>query len=154
VHRNWEIYDQHAHEIEVAPNSCLSRWYAGQLLRGPVRVNSVHHQGLKTLGRGLVVEATSIPDGVIEAVRYDPRVARSWAPPGEAHRGRVWEPFEGSQDNGGPFAYGVQWHPEFTPLDAANLLDPQVLLGGFLEEVAARGAARDGKPPRKIEVVP
>jgi putative glutamine amidotransferase len=126
VHRNWEIYDQHGHQIEVAAGSLLARWYAGQLLRGPVRVNSVHHQGLRTLGRGLVVEATSSPDGVIEAVRHE----------------------------GPSFAYGVQWHPEFTRPDEPGLLDPQVLLAGFLEEIAARRANREGHPPRRIEVVP
>ena len=76
----------------------------------PARVNSVHHQGLRTLGRGLVVEASSVPDGVVEAVRYAPG------------------------DDGGPFAYGVQWHPEFIAPGETSLLDPQVLLAGFLEE--------------------
>jgi putative glutamine amidotransferase len=124
VHRNWEIYDQHGHEIEIAPGSRLEHWYTGHL-RGPARVNSVHHQGLKTLGRGLVVEAHSAPDGVIEAIRYD-------------------------ADGPGPhpFAYGVQWHPEFVAAGEAGLLDPQVLLAGFLAEVTARrdaGAAGTGR---------
>jgi putative glutamine amidotransferase len=117
VHRNWEIYDQHGHEIEVSPDSYLARWYP-DARSGPARVNSVHHQGLNTLGRGLVVEARSIPDGVVEAVRYD-----------------------GGTE--GPFAYGVQWHPEFMRPGEPGLLDPQVLLAGFLEEVAAR-ARRPG----------
>ena len=122
VHRDWEIYDRHGHEIEIAAGSHLARWYTSQLLRGPARVNSVHHQGLKTLGRGVIVEATSVPDGVVEAVRYDggPR---------------------------GPFVYGVQWHPEFIRPDEPELLDPQVLLAGFLQEVVARRAAREGYPP-------
>jgi putative glutamine amidotransferase len=114
VHRNWEIYDQHAHEITIAEDSRLARWYAGKM-NGAPRVNSVHHQGLRTLGRGLVVEAISIPDEVVEAVRY--------APAPDA-----------------PFAYGVQWHPEFIAPGETGLLDPQVLLGGFLEETGkARG---------------
>jgi putative glutamine amidotransferase len=122
VHRNWEIYDQHDHEIDVVPGSRLARWYP-TALPGPVgqktRVNSVHHQGLNTLGRGLVVEARSIPDGVIEAVRYQP-----------------------GEEGAGPFAYGVQWHPEFIRPGEPGLLDPQVLLAGFLEEVAARSRRR------------
>jgi putative glutamine amidotransferase len=118
VHRNWEVYDQHGHEIEIEAGSLLGRWYAA--LQPPPRVNSVHHQGLKTLGRGLVVEARSIPDGVIEAVRYD-------------------EEGPGSR----PFAYGVQWHPEFIKQGEPGLLDPQVLLAGFLEQVTARRAGRE-----------
>jgi putative glutamine amidotransferase len=116
VHRNWEIYDQHGHELEVTPGSALARWYPAAV-PGPARVNSVHHQGLNTLGRGLVVEARSIPDGVVEAVRYDGGAA-------------------------GPFAYGVQWHPEFIRPGEPGLLDPQVLLAGFLEQVAARTPRR------------
>jgi gamma-glutamyl-gamma-aminobutyrate hydrolase PuuD len=57
------------------------------------------------------VEARSIPDDVVEAVRYAPG------------------------DDGGPFAYGVQWHPEFIAPGETSLLDPQVLLAGYLEEV-------------------
>jgi putative glutamine amidotransferase len=50
-----------------------------------IEVNSLHHQGIDQLGRGLVVEAIA-PDGTIEAVRA------------------VHSP---------GFAVGVQWHPEF-----------------------------------------
>ena len=114
VHRDWEIYDEHAHEVAFERGSLLERLYPS--LPGPPRVNSVHHQGLKTLGRGLVIEARSLPDGVVEAVRYQP------------------DP----QDVRAPFAYGVQWHPEFIRPGNAALLDPQVLLGAFLEEVNAR----------------
>jgi putative glutamine amidotransferase len=110
VHRNWDIYDEHAHEISFERGSLLERWYAG--LSGPPRVNSVHHQGLKTLGAGLAIEARSMPDGVIEAVRY-----------------------EGPN---GAFAYGVQWHPEFIKAGTTDLLDPQVLLRAFLDEVNSR----------------
>lgn len=115
VHRNWEIYDQHAHEIVFEPGAWLDRWYPGHTGSVP-RVNSVHHQGLRTLGRGLVVEARSVPDGVVEAVRYE------------------------SPDASGasPFAYGVQWHPEFIRPGELGLLDPQVLLAAFLEQVGAR----------------
>jgi putative glutamine amidotransferase len=108
VHRDWEIYDRHAHDIAIEPGSTLAGWYGGATAG---RVNSVHHQGLKDLGRDLVVEARSVPDGIIEAVRY----------------------------TGGPFACGVQWHPEFiaTAGDPA-LLDPGVLMRAFLEEVRKR----------------
>ena len=54
-------------------------------------VNSYHHQGIRTLGRGLQVAATA-PDGMVEAV-YLPD-----------HR----------------FALAVQWHPEFSRLSDEN----------------------------------
>ena len=110
VHRNWEIYDQHAHELSIEPGSALARWYAGAA--GPPLVNSVHHQGLNRIGRGLTVEARSVPDGVVEAVRLD--------------------------DGTGAFAYGVQWHPEFMfTAGNADLLSPRPLLDAFLSAVDA-----------------
>jgi putative glutamine amidotransferase len=48
-------------------------------------VNSLHRQGVKKIGPGLVVEATA-PDGIIEAV---------------------------SVKNARSFALGLQWHPEY-----------------------------------------
>jgi putative glutamine amidotransferase len=127
VHRNWEIYDQHDHALDIEPGSQLARWYLGRT-QGPARVNSVHHQCISTLGRGLVVEARSVPDGVIEAVRYD-----------------------GSETGSPAFAYGVQWHPEFIKRGEPELLDPQVLLAGFLEEVNARRAAREALAIRRAK---
>jgi putative glutamine amidotransferase len=124
VHRNWEIYDEHAHEISFERGSLLERWYLGKVPDGSPRVNSVHHQGLKTLGRDLVIEARSLPDGVVEAVRYE------------------------APDGGGAFAYGVQWHPEFIRPGTPGLLDPQILLRAFLDEVNAR-RERQVLAPRK-----
>ena len=61
-----------------------------ELAGGPqANVNSVHHQAVERLGRGLRVIARA-PDGVIEAVEWT-------AGPG--------------------WALGVQWHPERTPDD-------------------------------------
>jgi putative glutamine amidotransferase len=128
VHRNWDLYDQHGHEVHIEPSSTLAGWYGRQTHAGtvpPVRTNSVHHQGLKLLGRDLVVEARSMPDGVVEAIRYQGRV-----------NGRA------------PFAYGVQWHPEFlttTPIEGQ--LDPGVLLRGFLGEIARRRGPGDAGGP-------
>ena len=73
------------------------------------RVVSIHHQSIKALGRGLRVEAASAQDGVIEAVRLE----------------------------GKPFVLGVQWHPEFHPPGAPDLLDCTPILDEFLN--AARG---------------
>jgi putative glutamine amidotransferase len=64
VHRNWDIYDQLFHEIDLVPGSGLARM--SKQLR--VKVNSVHHQAIKDLGRGLVVEARSSLDRVAEAI--------------------------------------------------------------------------------------
>jgi putative glutamine amidotransferase len=70
-----------AHEVLLEPLGTL-RKIAGQ---DRLQVNSLHWQGVKTLGKDLLVEARA-PDGVIEAFR----VADS---PG--------------------FALGLQWHPEW-----------------------------------------
>ncbi len=70
-----------AHEVLLEPGGAL-RKIAGQ---DRLQVNSLHWQGVDTLGDDLLVEARA-PDGVIEAFR----VADS---PG--------------------FALGLQWHPEW-----------------------------------------
>jgi putative glutamine amidotransferase len=137
VHRNWDIYDRHGHDVVIEPGSWLGHWYGAAAGAGvgvgaagggslKARINSVHHQGLKTLGRDVVVEARSDPDGVVEAIRYEGRV--------HGHR---------------PFAYGVQWHPEFlttTPIEGQ--LEPETLLRGFLAEIRARQHPRpEGSAP-------
>jgi putative glutamine amidotransferase len=73
-----------AHEIELVPGGLL-RELAGC---DRVRVNSVHEQGVQTLGHGLEVEAHA-PDGLVEAFRV-PSAA---------------------------FALAVQWHPEWQVMD-------------------------------------
>jgi putative glutamine amidotransferase len=119
VHRDWDLYERHGHDVVVEPGTSLARWYGFPEAGGRGRTNSVHHQGLKQLGRDLVVEARSVPDGVIEAVRLDER---------SADRNRA------------PFAYGVQWHPEFMQGDSmeAGQLAPDKLLNAFLSEVRGR----------------
>jgi putative glutamine amidotransferase len=71
--------DYLAHAVTLAPGSRLAR-----LLGGPkAMVNSMHHQGIRALGDGLVPTAFA-PDGLIE----------------------------GLEANGDAFLVGVQWHPE------------------------------------------
>jgi len=70
-----------AHEVVLEPGGELRRM-AGT---DRIRVNSLHGQGVRDLGRGLAVEARA-PDGVIEAFRVE-RAAR--------------------------FALALQWHPEW-----------------------------------------
>lgn len=74
------------HEVELAPGSPLEATFGA----GRFAVNSLHYQGLATLGGGLSVEALA-PDGTIEAVSL------------REH----------------PFAVGVQWHPEYKPGSSA-----------------------------------
>jgi putative glutamine amidotransferase len=71
--------DYVVHDVRIEPGSRLARCCG--LERS--QVNSMHHQGVKTLGRGLVVNAYA-PDGLIEGI-------------------------EGTN---GQYLVGVQWHPE------------------------------------------
>ncbi|WP_424814463.1 gamma-glutamyl-gamma-aminobutyrate hydrolase family protein [Roseococcus sp. YIM B11640] len=76
------------HEVEIAPGTLLARITG----RARMAVNSAHHQAVKAVGNGLLVNATA-PDGLIEGIEA----------PG--HR----------------FALGVQWHPEYA-VDPADPL--------------------------------
>ena len=86
THREWNVYDQLFHGLTIDPGSWMAGLFAGA---AGGRVNSVHHQGVRKLGRGLRVEAVSADDGVVEAVRYDPSGGAS-------------------AETASPFAYGVQ----------------------------------------------
>ncbi len=68
------------HGVRVVPGTLLHR--VTQSLE--LAVNSAHHQAVKTIGPGIVVNATA-PDGVIEGIE-DPRRR---------------------------FCLGVEWHPEY-----------------------------------------
>ncbi|WP_425058969.1 Putative glutamine amidotransferase [Sporomusa carbonis] len=67
------------HTVVIEPESTL----AGIIGKEPLRVNSYHHQALKTVAPGFTVTARS-KDGVIEAIEHQ----------------------------NGHFVLGVQWHPE------------------------------------------
>ena len=71
--------DYLAHEVALAPGSRLAHAMAAS----SIPVNSMHHQGIKELGRSLAPSATA-PDGLIEAI----------------------------ESSGDSFLVGVQWHPE------------------------------------------
>jgi putative glutamine amidotransferase len=75
-----------AHPVRIAPGSRLAA-IAPENHTDEVRVNSSHHQAIRTPGDNLLVSAVSPRDGVIEAVELD-------AP---SH-----------------FVVAVQWHPERT----------------------------------------
>lgn len=79
AHRSAELYDEHAHELDLIDGSWLQGLYSGAKR---ARVNSIHHQGVDKLGEGLVLNAVST-DGVVECVRhegYDFLVGVQWHP--------------------------------------------------------------------------
>jgi putative glutamine amidotransferase len=102
-HRNWDIYDQNFHHIRFEKGSMLEKLYPKTVT---AKVNTVHHQAIKALGKGLIVEAKSNDDGIIEAIRHE----------------------------GKPFVYAVQWHPEFQDKNDTSLLDGRAVLRTFLNE--------------------
>lgn len=96
-----EKYDSNTHSIRMTEGGLL----AGLLDSKPVAlVNSIHHQAVNTLGRDIIVEATSTDDQIIEAIRY-------------------------SKSN---FVVGLQWHPEFHRAGGGELLDCTPILDRFL----------------------
>ena len=100
-HRDAEVYDQNFHDLALVPKTRLSHLLAGS---SSFKINSIHHQGIKDLAPGFVVEARCPMDGMVEAIR----------------------------STGSTFVAAVQWHPEFhRPEHGA--LDDTPLLTDFLE---------------------
>jgi len=95
-HREAQLYDRHFHAVEFVPGTRLAGLYPGV---ARAKVNSVHHQAIKELAPGFVVEARSVDDGLIEAVRRE----------------------------GEPYVAAVQWHPEFHRADFGTLDDGAIL---------------------------
>lgn len=105
THRDAKAYDTLKHELNLVQGGLLHTLYGD----GKAVVNTVHHQGVKTLGKNLTVLATSKEDGIIEAVEY------SKAPPGKV--------------------LAVQWHPEFSFNSTDEGLDSQLLYQAFLSHL-------------------
>lgn len=101
AHYDPDAYDQLFHDVELVPGSALAQGYPGC---SGGRVNSIHHQAVKALAGGFAVEARSVPDGVIEAIR--------------------WE--------GPSYVAAVQWHPEFHDPADETVLSGRPILEGFL----------------------
>lgn len=110
VHRDGEQYDKIFHQIKFETESVLAKIYKNF---GPLSVNSVHHQGVKVLGKDLVVEAICPEDNLIEAFRH--------------------------KDFKEHLILAVQWHPEFSHTLGDKILDPQPLLDYFIKEIKERG---------------
>lgn len=109
-HQDTKRYDRLMHAVHFEEGSSLHRLYGNS---EPHRVTSIHHQCVDRLGEGLVVEAHSPQDGIIEAVRH----------------------------KGPGYVLGVQWHPEFhlSPSEETQgLLDSGPMMMDFLKAARAR----------------
>jgi putative glutamine amidotransferase len=114
-HRCGIEYDRVEHHVDFAEGSALRRLYPG--ISGGL-VNSVHHQAVKELGKGLTVEAVSREDGLVEAVR---------------------------STRGDHYLAGYQWHPEFQPIGDKRLLATEPILNDFLAACRSYAAGRGSK---------
>jgi putative glutamine amidotransferase len=110
-HRDVERYENAFHSMRLLPNSQLARLYGG---RTTATVNTIHHQAVSKLGRGLDIEALAVPDNIVEAIRW----------------------------RGPSYVFGVQWHPEFmhAPLLDERHLDGTPILNEFLDAARERKA--------------
>lgn len=117
-HQDTNRYDRLMHEVHFEEGSSLHRLYGNS---APHRVTSIHHQCVDRLGEGLVVEARSPGDGIVEAIRH----------------------------SGSGYVLGVQWHPEFhlSPNEETQgLLDSGPMMMDFLRAALARADRHlDGK---------
>ena len=104
-HREASLYDRHFHEVDLVPGTRLAALYPGV---ARARVNSVHHQAIKRLAPGFVVEARCADDGLVEAVRRE----------------------------GAPYVAAVQWHPEFHRAEFGTL-DDRAILRDFMDAAKA-----------------
>lgn len=101
-HVHSEMYERNVHPVDILPGTHMASLYPG-LQRG--MINSIHHQSIKRLASGFVVEARSPEDGVIEAIRH----------------------------SGPAYIAGVQWHPEFRQKNCQVIFDDTPMLRDFLE---------------------
>lgn len=105
-----EAYEQNFHALHIDPAGWLAQIYpCGDALR----VNSIHHQGVKDLAKDFRVEARSAEDGLIEAIRSTRHA----------------------------YLAGVQWHPEFHAHGEACVFDDTLLLQDFLQACAQARAS-------------
>ncbi len=109
VHNDLDMYEKQLHLMTIEPGTGLAALFPG---RQRAAVNSIHHQAVKDLGRDLAVEATAIPDGMVEAIRW----------------------------RGPSYVFGMQWHPEFLAQGVLHdeQLDGTPILEEFLGAVRER----------------
>jgi putative glutamine amidotransferase len=108
-HRDLEKFEQALHDVSFVAGSHLAQLYPGM---ASAKINTIHHQAVKDLGRDLVIEALGVPDGVVEAIRW----------------------------RGSSYVFGMQWHPEFLALATLDQgqLDGRPILQDFLATARAR----------------
>ena len=108
-HRDVDLYDQALHDVTLVQGTRLAELYPD--IR-QAKINSIHHQAVKALGRDLVIEALGVPDGIVEAIRW----------------------------RGPSYVFGMQWHPEFLVLKSLHSaqLDGAPILSDFLHAARAR----------------
>lgn len=108
LHLDSTKYEENFHSLQIEQGGWLASLYPTEQT---LKINSIHHQGIKDLAAGFKVEARCPDDGAIEAIS------------------RL----------GDTFIAGVQWHPEFHVLDRPDLFDDGPMLRHFLS--ACRQAA-------------
>jgi putative glutamine amidotransferase len=106
LHRDAELYDRIHHRVSVTPESIFPQL---GIKEKEFTVNTVHHQGVKTIGKNLVVDAICPDDGLIEAFHHENLAEH--------------------------FVVGVQWHPEFSHTIQNLVTDPKPLYDFFLAAV-------------------
>ena len=104
-HRDAVRYDSVHHVVHHTKDSWLAEVYETQ----EMMVNSVHHQGVKTLGEELLVESMCPQSNLIEAFRH------------RTH-----------------FVWGVQWHPEFNHTLEGTIPSGAPIMNRFIEEIKRR----------------
>lgn len=101
-HRNAEKYDKIFHKVSCSSENLLSKIYN----KSELIVNSVHHQGIKQLGEGLIVDAICPDDKLVEAFHHETYPVLA-----------------------------VQWHPEFSSNLKGIVEDPKPLFDHFLSTI-------------------
>ena len=105
-HRDAEKYEKNTHEVHLLPDHYLTHLYG----KSHGTINSVHHQGIKDVGKDISVEALCPQDNIIEAIRIPSHV----------------------------YCLGIQWHPEFQNPEQKRLLPAETLIQDFTQSIIKR----------------
>ncbi|MFC2176338.1 gamma-glutamyl-gamma-aminobutyrate hydrolase family protein [Bacteroidota bacterium] len=102
-HRDAVVYDRVHHGVRFVKDAFLQTLYAN--VQSP-EVNSVHHQGVKDIGKGLIPQAYCAEDNILEGFMHE-----------SAEPGKIM---------------GVQWHPEYSHSLKDQVIDPLKIINTFL----------------------